>query len=146
MIIQCLYAFPYNVMKIKNHHNKNKGVKDDISSKTILIWFRNAVCSTHTGHWPMANLRLSKTGLLTQDNRLLGHVLLRFMGFIINIVNWFCFNTLENYHFRNQQMEDINVISRYKKERKRFGLENLGPPGTSYSLWSAQRSIKRDHK
>ena len=33
-----------------------------------------------------------------------------------------------------------------RKETKRFGLENLGPPGTSYSLWSAQRSLKRDHK
>ena len=28
----------------------------------------------------------------------------------------------------------------------RYGAEPLGPSGTSYSLWSAQRSLKRDHK
>ena len=28
----------------------------------------------------------------------------------------------------------------------RYGAEPLGPPGTSYSLWTAQRSLKRDHK
>ena len=25
-------------------------------------------------------------------------------------------------------------------------MENIGPPGTSYSLWTAQRSLKRDHR
>ena len=41
---------------------------------------------------------------------------------------------------------DRSRSGRAKKETKRFGLENLGPPGTSYSLWSAQRSVKRDHR
>jgi hypothetical protein len=33
-----------------------------------------------------------------------------------------------------------------KKSHRKFGLESLGPPGTSYSLWTAQRSLKRKHK
>ena len=33
-----------------------------------------------------------------------------------------------------------------KRETKKFGREPLGPPGTSYSLWTSQRSVKRDHK
>ena len=50
-----------------------------------------------------------------------------------------------------QDREDaISYASRREGGRRsrkdRFGLENLGPPGTSYSLWTAQRSLKRDHR
>ena len=50
-----------------------------------------------------------------------------------------------------QDREDaISYASRHKDARgrkdKKFGLENLGPPGTSYSLWSTQRSLQRDHR
>ena len=33
-----------------------------------------------------------------------------------------------------------------KPSTKKYGLDNLGPPGTSYSLWTSQKSLKRDHK
>ena len=33
-----------------------------------------------------------------------------------------------------------------RRPTKKYSAENIGPPGTSYSLWTAQRSLKRDHK
>jgi len=33
-----------------------------------------------------------------------------------------------------------------RRPTKKYDAENIGPPGTSYSLWTAQRSLKRDHK
>ena len=50
-----------------------------------------------------------------------------------------------------QDREDaISYASRREGARRsrkdRFGLENIGPPGTSYSLWTAERSLKRDHR
>ena len=50
-----------------------------------------------------------------------------------------------------QDREDaISYASRQKdgrvRKNRKFGLENLGSTGTSYSLWSTQRSLQRDHR
>ena len=36
--------------------------------------------------------------------------------------------------------------SKRKSGSKKYGLDNIGPSGTSYSLWTSQKSIKRDHR
>ena len=44
----------------------------------------------------------------------------------------------------------LNASMRSKAESigssKKYPPESLGPPGTSYSLWSATHSLKREHK
>ena len=36
--------------------------------------------------------------------------------------------------------------SKRASSTKKYGLESIGPPGTSYSLWTSRKSLKRDHK
>jgi len=49
---------------------------------------------------------------------------------------------------RNNRQDRQRSSSRRESRRttKKYNAENIGPPGTSYSLWTAQRSLKRDHK
>ena len=36
--------------------------------------------------------------------------------------------------------------SKRKAGSKKYGLDNIGPSGASYSLWTSQKSVKRDHR
>ena len=56
-----------------------------------------------------------------------------------------------SYASRNNERGDRRRSSSRKGSKrtsstKKYGLENLGPPGTSYSLWTSRKSLKRDHK
>ena len=54
-----------------------------------------------------------------------------------------------SYASRNERGDRRRSSSRKGSKRtstKKYSLDNLGPPGTSYSLWTSQKSLKRDHK
>ena len=56
-----------------------------------------------------------------------------------------------SYASRNNERGDRRRSSSRKGSKrtsstKKYGLENIGPPGTSYSLWTSRKSLKRDHK
>mgnify|MGYP001432452673 CR=1 FL=1 len=56
-----------------------------------------------------------------------------------------------SYASRNNERGDRRRSSSRKGSKrtsstKKYGLENIGPTGTSYSLWTSRKSLKRDHK
>ena len=55
-----------------------------------------------------------------------------------------------SYASRNERGDRRRSESRRGSKRrtssKKYGLDNIGPSGTSYSLWTSQKSIKRDHR
>ena len=46
----------------------------------------------------------------------------------------------------NRQRSESRRASKRRQTSKKYGLDNIGPSGTSYSLWTSQKSIKRDHR
>ena len=54
-----------------------------------------------------------------------------------------------SYASRNERGDRNRSSSRRSVKRtstKKYGLDDLGPTGASYSLWTSRKSLKRDHK